>query len=172
MKQDIDLLAMAPTGSGKTAVALIAILQAFKRGPAGRLHLADQSLVEPKVRRVLRVVPQEGHRCPRDVAHGRRQDRDAPPGSEKGINYLHVEKEILRNKLVKASGTQPECHHFAAAKAAAEAGDQEAATALAALIRDASREREIPTWSGSAASSPTRSTTSTTSTAARSGRRR
>ena len=32
VKQDIDLLAMAPTGSGKTAVALIAILQAFKRG--------------------------------------------------------------------------------------------------------------------------------------------
>ncbi|KAH8065994.1 hypothetical protein JL722_387 [Aureococcus anophagefferens] len=29
---DLDLLAMAPTGSGKTAVALIAILQAFARG--------------------------------------------------------------------------------------------------------------------------------------------
>tara|TARA_B100000780_G_C20868321_1_gene345332 strand:- start:302 stop:574 length:273 start_codon:yes stop_codon:yes gene_type:complete len=28
----LDLLAMAPTGSGKTAVALIAILQAFRRG--------------------------------------------------------------------------------------------------------------------------------------------
>ena len=30
--QELDLLAMAPTGSGKTAVALIAILQAFRRG--------------------------------------------------------------------------------------------------------------------------------------------
>ena len=30
--EKLDLLAMAPTGSGKTAVALIAILQAFRRG--------------------------------------------------------------------------------------------------------------------------------------------
>ena len=37
---------------------------------------------------------------------------------------------------MKASGTQPASIHFAAAKAAADAGDQEAATALAALIRD------------------------------------
>ena len=37
---------------------------------------------------------------------------------------------------MKASGTQPAAVHFAAAKAAAEAGDSEAATALAALIRD------------------------------------
>ena len=32
LKEDSDLLAMAPTGSGKTAVALLAILQAFARG--------------------------------------------------------------------------------------------------------------------------------------------
>ena len=32
VKPDVDLLAMAPTGSGKTAVALMAILQAFRRG--------------------------------------------------------------------------------------------------------------------------------------------
>merc|ERR1719446_1405868 len=30
--ESLDLLAMAPTGSGKTAVALCAILQAFRRG--------------------------------------------------------------------------------------------------------------------------------------------
>ena len=32
LKRETDLLAMAPTGSGKTAVALLAILQAFTRG--------------------------------------------------------------------------------------------------------------------------------------------
>ena len=58
----------------------------------------------------------------------------APPGSEKEL--IICTSEILRNKLVKASGTQPAAVHFAAAKAAAEAGDSEAATALAALIRD------------------------------------
>jgi superfamily II RNA helicase len=32
LNEGTDLLAMAPTGSGKTAVALLAILQAFARG--------------------------------------------------------------------------------------------------------------------------------------------
>ena len=58
----------------------------------------------------------------------------APPGSEKEL--IICTSEILRNKLVKAAGTQPAAVHFAAAKAAADAGDSEAATALAALIRD------------------------------------
>ena len=61
VKQDIDLLAMAPTGSGKTAVALIAILQAFKRGLRAVYTSPIKALSSSKVRRVLRVVPQEGY---------------------------------------------------------------------------------------------------------------
>ena len=92
VKQDIDLLAMAPTGSGKTAVALIAILQAFKRGlravytspikalsnqkyaefcewfPSASDDLRDAVVAIMSSRRDASCpqVPQEGHRRPRD----------------------------------------------------------------------------------------------------------
>ena len=133
VKQDIDLLAMAPTGSGKTAVALIAILQAFKRGLRAVYTSPIKALSNQKYAEFCEWFRKKGIDAHVTLLTGDVKIR-APPGSEKEL--IICTSEILRNKLVKASGTQPASVHFAAAKAAADAGDQEAATALAALIRD------------------------------------
>jgi len=133
VKQDIDLLAMAPTGSGKTAVALIAILQAFKRGLRAVYTSPIKALSNQKYAEFCEWFRKKGIDAHVTLLTGDVKIR-APPGSEKEL--IICTSEILRNKLVKASGTQPAAVHFAAAKAAAEAGDSEAATALAALIRD------------------------------------
>ena len=95
----LDLLAMAPTGSGKTAVALIAILQAFRRGkkavytspikalsnqkylPPTTCHLLLTTYylllstyllgaLQPEVRGVQELVRRAQPRCGRDPAHG------------------------------------------------------------------------------------------------------
>ena len=44
----------------------------FKNSKNRGLHVPDKSAIESEVRRVLRVVPQEGHRRPRDTVDGRR----------------------------------------------------------------------------------------------------
>ena len=147
VKQDIDLLAMAPTGSGKTAVALIAILQAFKRGLRAVYTSPIKALSNQKyaefcewflsasydIRDAVVVIMSSRRDAFVHAGSARRvltrtllylpvTLRSEPrPGSEKEL--IICTSEILRNKLVKASGTQPAAVHFAAAKAAADAGD-------------------------------------------------
>ena len=133
MHTDYNALIGAPTGSGKTAVALIAILQAFKRGLRAVYTSPIKALSNQKYAEFCEWFRKKGIDAHVTLLTGDVKIR-APPGSEKEL--IICTSEILRNKLVKASGTQPASVHFAAAKAAAEAGDQEAATALAALIRD------------------------------------
>ena len=132
---DLDLLAMAPTGSGKTAVALIAILQAFKRGLRAVYTSPIKALSNQKYAEFCEWFKKKGIEAHVTLLTGDVKIR-APPGCEKEL--IICTSEILRNKLVKASGqdVQPAAVHFAAAKAAADAGDTEAAIALEALVRD------------------------------------
>ena len=51
--ESLDLLAMAPTGSGKTAVALCAILQAFRRGKKACYTSPIKALSNQKYRELM-----------------------------------------------------------------------------------------------------------------------
>jgi len=134
-----DLLAMAPTGSGKTAVALIAILQAFARGLRAVYTSPIKALSNQKYSEFCQWFKGRGIDAHVTLLTGDVKIR-APPGAEKELIICTF--EILRNKLVKASGQASGipgaagAAHFSAAKAAADAGDAEAAKALEALIRD------------------------------------
>ena len=59
VKPGYDLLAMAPTGSGKTAVALQAILQAFRRGKKAVYTSPIKALSNQKYRELSRRFGEE-----------------------------------------------------------------------------------------------------------------
>ena len=136
---DLDLLAMAPTGSGKTAVALIAILQAFARGQRAVYTSPIKALSNQKFSEFTQWFRGRGIDAHVTLLTGDVKIR-APPGSEKEL--IICTSEILRNKLVKASGADNGVPgaggavHFSAAQAAAAAGDDEARKALETLIRE------------------------------------
>ena len=101
VKQDIDLLAMAPTGSGKTAVALIAILQAFKRGLRAVYTSPIKALSNQKYAEFCEWFRKKGIDAHVTLLTGDVKIR-APPGSEKEL--IICTSEILRNKLVSNAG--------------------------------------------------------------------
>ncbi|KAJ8604109.1 hypothetical protein CTAYLR_001776 [Chrysophaeum taylorii] len=128
----LDLLAMAPTGSGKTAVALVAILQAFERGKRAVYTSPIKALSNQKFAEFTSWFRKRGLDAHVSLLTGDVKIR-SPPGTEKEL--VICTSEILRNKLVKASGRGGE-DVVAAARGAAEAGDEEAAKALATLVAD------------------------------------
>lgn len=137
VEPDVDLLAMAPTGSGKTAVALMAILQAFARGKRAVYTSPIKALSNQKFSEFTQWFRGRGIEAHVSLLTGDVKIR-APPGSEKEL--IICTSEILRNKLVKASGGEASSGTprgvVEAARAAAEAGDTEAAKALEALAAD------------------------------------
>ncbi|KAK7241039.1 antiviral helicase SKI2-like protein [Aureococcus anophagefferens] len=92
---------MAPTGSGKTAVALIAILQAFARGQRAVYTSPIKALSNQKFSEFTQWFRGRGIDAHVTLLTGDVKIR-APPGSEKEL--IICTSEILRNKLVKASG--------------------------------------------------------------------
>lgn len=132
VEPNLDLLAMAPTGSGKTAVALVAILQAFARGKRAVYTSPIKALSNQKFAEFTEWFRGRGIDAHVSLLTGDVKIR-APPGSQNEL--IICTSEILRNKLVKASGGGSD-GVVKAAKAAAEAGDKEAALALSALARD------------------------------------
>ncbi|EGB06844.1 hypothetical protein AURANDRAFT_28728 [Aureococcus anophagefferens] len=92
---------MAPTGSGKTAVALIAILQAFARGQRAVYTSPIKALSNQKFSEFTQWFRGRGIDAHVTLLTGDVKIR-APPGCEKEL--IICTSEILRNKLVKASG--------------------------------------------------------------------
>ena len=101
LKQDTDLLAMAPTGSGKTAVALLAILQAFARGKKAIYTSPIKALSNQKYAEFKQWFRAKGVQGEVTLLTGDIKIR-APPGTKNEL--LICTSEILRNKLVKSSG--------------------------------------------------------------------
>lgn len=102
---ELDLLAMAPTGSGKTAVALMAILQAFRRGKKAVYTspikaLSNQKYAEFKAWFSKRGMASAGVA----LLTGDIKIR-SPPGVKHEL--IICTSEILRNKLVKNPHEQP-----------------------------------------------------------------
>mmetsp|Transcript_15421 Transcript_15421/g.23190 ORF Transcript_15421/g.23190 Transcript_15421/m.23190 type:complete len:1435 (-) Transcript_15421:1365-5669(-) len=137
----LDLLAMAPTGSGKTAVALMAILQAFARGQRAAYTSPIKALSNQKYAEFTEWFRGRGIDAHVTLLTGDVKIR-APPGTQREL--MICTSEILRNKLVKASGGSGILTITAAAKAAAEAGDQEAARALEIMAREGHTEDADP----------------------------
>ena len=111
-----DLLAMAPTGSGKTAVALQAIMQAFRRGKKAVYTspikaLSNQKYAEFKAWFADRGITDAGV----SLLTGDIKIR-APPGTVREL--IICTSEILRNKLVKQAGADASKRAAAAAAAA------------------------------------------------------
>ena len=101
VKPDVDLLAMAPTGSGKTAVALMAILQAFRRGKKAVYTSPIKALSNryAEFKGWFEAQPAGGGHA----AHRRHQDPSAA-----GLQCeLIITLQILRNKVVKVAGVEP-----------------------------------------------------------------
>lgn len=99
-----DVLAMAPTGSGKTAVALMAILQAFKRGQRAVYTSPIKALSNQKYAEFKSWFSEKGVDAQVSLLTGDVKIR-APPGTKNEL--LICTSEILRNKLVKSSGVNP-----------------------------------------------------------------
>jgi len=101
LQSDTDLLAMAPTGSGKTAVALLAILQAFARGKRAVYTSPIKALSNQKFAEFKEWFRRKGVKGEVSLLTGDIKIR-APPGTKNEL--IICTSEILRNKLVKASG--------------------------------------------------------------------
>ena len=89
---------MAPTGSGKTAVALMAILQAFRRGKKAVYTSPIKALSNQKYCRVQGVREARARRRRVTLLTGDIKIR-APPGTQREL--IICTSEILRNKLVQ-----------------------------------------------------------------------
>jgi superfamily II DNA/RNA helicase len=105
LRRDMDLLAMAPTGSGKTAVALLAILQAFARGQRAIYTSPIKALSNQKYAEFKQWFRSKGVRGEVSLLTGDIKIR-APPGTQNEL--MICTSEILRNKLVKNSGKHNE----------------------------------------------------------------
>lgn len=142
VQADTDLLAMAPTGSGKTAVALMAILQSFRRGkkavytspikgartgasrrralpscappPCAPPASAPLSPLQPKVRRVPDMVLPAWHSRGRVAAHRRHQDPRAP-GDDQRAHHLHVGDSTQQDRSARSAGDGPRGRSHSAA---------------------------------------------------------
>ena len=93
-----DLLGMAPTGSGKTAVAMLGILSAFAR---------DKRVVYTSP---IKALSNEKYDSLGKKLHGRVsiltgdiKDRAVPPGGDGAGELLIMTAEILRNKLISSA---------------------------------------------------------------------
>ncbi|EKX40370.1 hypothetical protein GUITHDRAFT_113609 [Guillardia theta CCMP2712] len=102
LKRDTDLLAMAPTGSGKTAVALLAILQAFARGQRAIYTSPIKALSNQKFAEFKQWFRSKGVKGEVTLLTGDIKIR-APPGTKNEL--IICTSEILRNKLVRSIGT-------------------------------------------------------------------
>ena len=102
--QELDLLAMAPTGSGKTAVALIAILQAFRRGKKAVYTSPIKALSNQKYSEFKNWFAGRGIVAGVSLLTGDIKIR-SPPGT---VNELIIcTSEILRNKLTQSKRAPP-----------------------------------------------------------------
>ena len=101
--ESLDLLAMAPTGSGKTAVALCAILQAFRRGKKACYTSPIKALSNQKYAEFKSWFGRRRLGAGVTLLTGDIKIR-APPGT---VHELIIcTSEILRNKLVKGPETE------------------------------------------------------------------
>ena len=98
-----DLLAMAPTGSGKTAVALQAIMQAFRRGKKAIYTSPIKALSNQKYYEFKEWFAKRGLNAGVTLLTGDIKIR-SPPGTAREL--IICTSEILRNKLVKAAGAE------------------------------------------------------------------
>ena len=115
VQPQLDLLAMAPTGSGKTAVALIAILQAFRRGQKAVYTSPIKALSNQKYAEFKAWFRAKGLQAGVTLLTGDIKIR-SPPGTKREL--IICTSEILRNKLVRAAGKAPESTAIAVAAAA------------------------------------------------------
>ena len=133
VKPDVDLLAMAPTGSGKTAVALMAILQAFRRGKKAVYTspikaLSNQKYAEFKGWFAKRNLPAAVTLLTGDIKIR------APPGTQ--CELIICTSEILRNKLVKNPHEPPPQPPPAAGSGGAEPAPPAKSTSEGTSMRD------------------------------------
>ena len=135
----LDLIAMAPTGSGKTAVALMAILQAFRRGQKAIYTSPIKALSNQKYAEFKSWFKNRGLAAGVTLLTGDIKIR-APPGTPHEL--ISCTSEILRNKVVKLAGTDTDAEAAkaemrAAVTAAAAVGGSAAAATAAAAAGDA-----------------------------------
>ena len=102
--QELDLLAMAPTGSGKTAVALIAILQAFRRGKKAVYTSPIKALSNQKYSEFKNWFAGRGIVAGVSLLTGDIKIR-SPPGTQNEL--IICTSEILRNKLTQSKRAPP-----------------------------------------------------------------
>ena len=131
---ELDLLAMAPTGSGKTAVALMAILQAFRRGKKAVYTspikaLSNQKYAEFKAWFSKRGMASAGVA----LLTGDIKIR-SPPGVKHEL--IICTSEILRNKLVKNPHEPPPQPPPAAAAGGAEPAPPAKSESAGTSMRD------------------------------------
>ena len=177
LKRETDLLAMAPTGSGKTAVALLAILQAFQRGQRAIYTSPIKALSNQKFAEFKEWFRKKGVKGEVSLLTGDIKIR-APPGTKNEL--IICTSEILRNKLVKASGVAQGADP---AQMVPDGGGQlQVKSRVKLSVKTAVKidtyfarllcRGQTPTSSAWVASSQTKCTTSTILSAGRSGRRR
>mmetsp|Transcript_15985 Transcript_15985/g.43269 ORF Transcript_15985/g.43269 Transcript_15985/m.43269 type:complete len:835 (-) Transcript_15985:152-2656(-) len=133
LRDDCDLLAMAPTGSGKTAVALLAILQAFARGKRAFYTSPIKALSNQKYAEFKQWFRAKGVEGEVTLLTGDIKIR-APPGTRNEL--IICTSEILRNKLVKTRGIRQRAGAGAAAAAALVAAADPDLENLGCLVSD------------------------------------
>ncbi len=95
-----DLLGMAPTGSGKTLVALMAILiQAFDQGKRAILTTPIKALSNQKFSEFFEWFQKITNEKRITLLTGDIQARATPPGGDGRMELLIMTSEILANKL-------------------------------------------------------------------------
>jgi superfamily II RNA helicase len=97
-----DLLTTLPTGSGKTVVALIAIIRAFDNGHRAILTTPIKALSNQKYSEFKEWLSKAGYPNRITLLTGDIQSRATPPGGDGLPELLIMTSEILANKLERS----------------------------------------------------------------------
>jgi superfamily II RNA helicase len=100
-----DLLTTLPTGSGKTVVALSAIIRAFDSGYRAILTTPIKALSNQKYSEFQEWLPKAGYNNRITLLTGDIQSRATPMGGDGLPELLIMTSEILANKLQKPNDT-------------------------------------------------------------------
>ena len=92
LQHDKDVVAMAPTGSGKTAVALMAILRAFAQGKAACYTSPIKALSNQKFAEFQEWFSGHGIDAGVSLINGRRADSGATWNKERAYQLLRFFK--------------------------------------------------------------------------------
>lgn len=104
-----DLLGMAPTGSGKTVLALLGIaLRAFDQGKRAIFTSPIKALSNQKFAEFNEWLSERMGERRVSLLTGDIQSRATPPGGDGGPELLIMTNEILSNKLEIEGGNDPD----------------------------------------------------------------